>query len=94
MSKPLWWKNAVKVIKNFTTENSYMTFDCDEDNVLFLYHIQVEGVYVMIEEIVSKDVLSSTDSVQKQLLNELHDSFRDMLMDYINDLDRAHIVGM
>lgn len=94
MSKPLWWKNAVKVIKSFTTDDSYMTFDCEVDDVYFLYHIQVEGVNLTLEEIVSKDALSAPDSVQKQLIDELHESFRTTLMSYINDLDREHIVGM
>lgn len=94
MSKPLWWKNSIKVIKDFTTDDSYMTFDVIENDVYFVYHVRVEGVYVMFEEIVSMDALSASDSIQKQLLDDLHDSFRTMLINYIDELDRSSIVGM
>ena len=99
MSKPLWWKNAVKVIKHFTTDNSYMTFDTGMEFstgrqvIYFLYHVDVEGIEVTLEEMVSSDALSS-NSLQDQLIEELHESFRLMLLDYINDLDNNAIVGI
>lgn len=99
MSKPLWWKNAVKVIKKFTTDDSYMTFDTGtrfdtgQGVVYFLYNVDVEGIKVTLEEMVSYDALSA-NNLQDQLVEELHESFRLMLLDYINDLDNNAIVGI
>jgi hypothetical protein len=70
-----------------------MTFDVVEQDVVFLYHIRLDGTYIMLEEIVSMDALSAPEHIQKQLLNELHESFRTMLMSYIDDLDRMSSVG-
>ncbi|NDB84600.1 MAG: hypothetical protein EB127_18140 [Alphaproteobacteria bacterium] len=99
MSKPLWWKNAVKIIKKFTTDDSYMTFETGTHFetgagiVYFIYHVEVEGMNVMLEEMVSFDALEAVN-LQDQLAEELHESFRGMLLDYINDLDYEAIVGM
>ena len=99
MSKPLWWKNSVKLIKRFTTEDSYMTFETGTHyetgagTVYFTYHVDIEGVNIMLEEMVSFDALEAT-ALQDQIAEELHESFRMMLIDYINDLDNNAIVGM
>ena len=95
MSKPLWWKNSVKLIKKFTSNDSYMTFDRvpNDNHVAFLYTVVIEGVEVCLEEMVTIDALEA-DRLQETLYEELHESLRLMLLDYLNDLDNSAIVGL
>ena len=93
MSKPLWWKNAVKLIKDFTTEDSYMTFQRYDNNVMFFYNVRIDGVNVTLDEMVSIDTLEC-DRLQGILTTELHEIFASMIREYIDDLDYHHIVGM
>jgi hypothetical protein len=94
MSKPLWWKNSVKLIKSLTTDDSWASFDSDgwgEFWVRFVYHVKIDGVPAEFEEIMSRPLIESLS--EKELFDKIHESFRQQIENYISRLDRASIEG-
>ncbi|NBR25838.1 MAG: hypothetical protein EBU08_19080 [Micrococcales bacterium] len=83
MSKPLWWKNSVKLIKKFTSDDSWAEFHINEElkNVVFVYYVNIEGERFECEQRVTFDSLES--NLQDQVFDMLHESFRYSIERYI-----------
>ena len=94
MSKPLWWKNSVKLIKRLTTEDSWAGFDSENDEfwVRFSYHVKIDGIRVEIEEIMSRSLVESLP--ENELFDKIHESLREQIENYISHLDRVSIEGL
>ena len=86
MSKPLWWKNSVKLIKKFTTDESWAEFHVNDDlrYVTFVYCVDIQGQKFQCEETATFDSLES--NFQDQVFDMLHESFRFSIEDYIEML--------
>jgi hypothetical protein len=87
MSKPLWWKNSVKLIKKFTTDESWAEFHVNEDlqMVTFIYSVKISGSTFQCEESVTFDVLDS-DFPLDYIFEMIHESFRFSIEDYVEML--------
>ena len=94
MSKPIWWKNAVKIIKSLTSDESFATFE-KEDNVwvTFFYHVNLNGREVTFEESATIDILSQPDLLD-QVFDALVEGYRVQIENFIAQEDLDHIVGL
>jgi hypothetical protein len=94
MSKPLWWKNSVKIIKSLTSDESFATFEREDGNwITFFYHLQLEGRKVTFEESASVDILNKTELVD-QIFDALVEGYRLQIENFIAQSDIDHIVGL
>lgn len=94
MSKPIWWKNAVKIIKNLTSDESFATFDREDSNwITFFYHVQLNGREITFEESASIDILSHQDLLD-QVFDALVEGYRIQIENFIAQEDLDHIVGL
>jgi len=94
MSKPVWWKNSVKLIKRLTTEDSWAGFDSEGDEfwVRFSYHVKIDGVPAEFEEIMSRPLVESLS--EEELFNKIHESLREQIENYLSHLDHVSIEGL
>ena len=90
MSKPRWWKNAVKIIKSLTTKTSHATFELDDTAgiVIFHYHVYIDNFgMVEFEESVTLDALNSI--LVEQVLASLLESLRLRIYEFLREKGRG-----
>ena len=87
MSRPLWWKNSVKLIKRFTTDESWAEFHVNQDMrmVTFIYSVKISNEIFQCEESATMDILQS-DLPIDDIFDMLHESFRFCIEDYVEML--------
>jgi len=94
MSKPIWWKSAVKIIKNLTSDESYATFDRESNHwITFFYHVNLNGRELVFEESATIDILNQTDLID-QIFDALVEGYRVQIENFIAQEDLDHIVGL
>jgi hypothetical protein len=94
MSKPIWWKSSVKIIKNLTSDESYATFEKENSHwVTFLYHVKLNGKEMTFEESATVDVLNQSNLFD-QIFDALVEGYRLQIENFIAQSDIDHIVGL
>jgi hypothetical protein len=84
MSKPIWWKSSVKIIKNLTSDESYATFEKENNHwVTFLYHVKLNGREMTFEESATVDVLNQSNLFD-QIFDALVEGYRMQIENFMS----------